>query len=313
METRNCIAVDVGGTNLRVALCTPDLRLTFRKEYPATPSGEDDPGPAALMESIADALAEFSGAFHIDFGTLRGIGISTGGIVDAENGRFVGTASRKPAYQNYPMIAELSKRVPCANIRMENDAKAAALGEMTGGGARDLKDFIYLGVGTGIGGAIILDGRPLCGQDHSAGHFGRFIVRNPQPVGPAFLTLEELASGSGMEARAAALLAAGRESTLSAPVHAKDIFSAAAEGDALAAGVVEDAASSLASVLSGLVCTLGVQSIVIGGGVAVKNPGWVQELIRVYRGISPKLSRDARFHMAQLGEDAGLIGAAALV
>ena len=233
--------------------------------------------------------------------------------MDAENGRFVGTASRKPAYQNYPMIAELSKRVPCDTIRMENDAKAAALGEMAAGGARDLSNFIFLGVGTGIGGAIIMDGHPLCGQDHSAGHFGRFIVRNPQPSGPAFLTLEELASGSGMEARTAALLAAGRQSTLAAPIHAKDVFSAAGEGDVLAVGVVEDAASSLASVLSGLVCTLGVQSIVIGGGVAVKNPGWVQDLIRIYREISPKLSGDALFRMAQLGENAGLIGAATLV
>jgi predicted NBD/HSP70 family sugar kinase len=183
---------------------------------------------------------------------------------------------------------EVSARtgLPCF---VEHDARAAATWVHKRGDGRDL---CYLSIGTGIAAGIVLDGRPLRGETSLAGEVGHTTV-DPSgrscPCG-SIGCLETVAAGPAISRAAREQVAANRPTTLTADATAADVFAAAQRGDTVAQEIANDVGAHLARALRGLVLTLGLQKIVIGGGVAGGGDALLNPIIaalNVERSVSP--------------------------
>ena len=205
---------------------------------------------------------------------------------------------------------------------LANDAQAAALGELTYGVGRGVRDLIYLTVSTGIGAGILVDGCLLHGYHGGAGEVGHMIV---EPGGTPCACggrghLEALASGTAIGRDAREALAAGRRSILwsqgaksLAAITAADVTSAARQGDPLALELLARAGQYLGYAVITLVHLINPQMVVIGGGVSDANElllGPMREVVDA--GLMPLFQRDLEVVKACLGEDAGSCGAAVL-
>jgi glucokinase len=205
---------------------------------------------------------------------------------------------------------------------VENDANAAALGEAWVGAGRGVRDLVYITVSTGIGGGLILGGRLYRGANGTAGEIGHTII---DPEGPRCHCgnrgcLEVLASGTAIAAEAREGVARGERTSLQRlagrpeSLTAAEVAEAARRGDAFAAGIYRRAGSRIGLVLSNLLTLVNPALIVIGGGVSKTGDllfGPIREVLAARRYPAPALG--ARVVPAGLGDDAGIIGAAALV
>src|SRR6478752_188596 len=158
------IGVDLGGTNLRVAAVDSNGKMLQRESATAC----FDKGPQRVMNSIVEIVERMQtrGAGY----ELRGVGIGVPGFMDMDLGVIVGSANL-PGFQGFPVRDEIQQRLGIP-ILLENDANAAALGEMWIGAGKNVKDLILLTLGTGIGGGIVIDGKVLHGAYGMAGEFG---------------------------------------------------------------------------------------------------------------------------------------------
>lgn len=198
-----------------------------------------------------------------------------------------------------PLAADLRERLGVP-VFLDRDTVGAAIAEATAGAARGARDFVYVTISTGIGGAIVIEGRVVRGVSGTAGEIGHWPV---DPNGPrcgcgAFGCVEAMASGSAI-ARAFGVDSAA------------ETFAAARAGDARARGVLERASRVLGDLAVGLVNLLNPGLIVVGGGVAEHQPDFVFAAMR--RAVNERAfavpARDVRIVPAALGDDVGLVGA----
>jgi glucokinase len=247
-------ALDFGGTKLAIGFVDTAGQVLGRTQV-ATPQG----GPAEVVKATADALAALSGRLSIDRGSLAGIGATVPGLADTANGvlRFAPTQG----WRDVPFAAMLSEAVGLP-ASIANDVNACALAEQRFGVARNCPNFLWMTVSTGIGGALVLNGRLFEGPRALAGEIGHMAVTVPGPRCGCGRSgcLQAVASGTAMQMRAAerGLEVAG----------AREIFERAAVGDALAVEIVDTAHFAIGLALSHAVNLLDLDMIVIGGGVA---------------------------------------------
>lgn len=281
------LAGDLGGTWLRLAAFDAEGRMGERLRV-ATPAGA---GPEAVVDAICDLARAASQ------GESPPLVIGVPGPVDPGSGVVHG-APNLPGWKEVPLRGLLERGLG-RSCQVEHDAALAALGEHRRGAGRGTRNFAYVTVSTGIGAGLILDGRLYRGSQGTAGEFGHFVV---QPNGPLCHCgnrgcLEAVASGTGIAALA------GRAS-------AAEVAAAAESGDQLARSVLSAAAGYLGRALGGLLNLLNLDAIALGGGVF--NAGhsfWVETLAAVAEGSFSAPREHARLVPAQLGGDAGLLGA----
>jgi glucokinase len=241
------VGVDVGGTKATV------VRLgdgeVVARERVATPA-EDVPALLATMrEAVGRAVTSDVGA----------IGVGAAGIVELGTGRV--RYAPNIAWREVDIAGELAGfGVP---VFVDNDCTAAALGEQLAGAGRGVDDFLYVGVGTGIGGGIVSGGRVLRGAHGFAGEFGHIIV---EPGGAVcgcgqHGCLETVASGSALDRL-------GRE-RFGAGVSGADVVRMAREGDAAAVALVTDVGRRLGEGIAGLINAFDPALVIVGGGAAV--------------------------------------------
>ena len=175
MSTDAVIAVDIGGTQVRVALFKDD-RLQQRAALPTDVTG----GPSGVMDQI-DALIEQVVAKD-DRKTITGIGLSLAGPIDTESA-VVTRIPTLPGWDGLPVAQALSERTGFP-ARVENDGIAATLGEWRYGAGRGVSNIVYLTVSTGIGGGAVVDGRLLHGRKGIAGHLGHMRMAQEGPTCP---------------------------------------------------------------------------------------------------------------------------------
>jgi glucokinase len=186
-----CLAIDIGGTKLASGIVTADGRLVSSCEVP-TPKGTD---PEALFDALAMLVSEVSGASP----RLEVCGVGCGGPM-SPHGEEVSPLNI-PAWDRFPLRSRLEELTGLA-VRVDNDAKALALGEGWVGAARGRRNFMAMVVSTGVGGGVVLDGRLLDGRAGNAGHIGHV---NVEPDGRVCACgargcLEAEASGSAIAA-----------------------------------------------------------------------------------------------------------------
>jgi glucokinase len=308
------VGVDLGGTNIRAALVDHGGAILQDARRPAL----SDQAPAATVANIRDAVSEVleeQGAGHRE---VVGIGIGLPGIMDDEQG-LVFWSPNFPRWENVPVAREVGGPLHLP-VTLLNDAKCAAMGELTYGAGRGARHMVMITVGTGIGGAFVVDGRLLMGPNGSIGEVGHHTI---DPNGPLcgcgnHGCWEKFCGRDAIIDRTARLLQTGRPSALLEKIERPDevtpalVAQAAAEGDALAEQVMAETGFYLGVGVANLINMLNPEVFVIGGGIAQAGEVLFAPLRRTVAARAVALqAKTAKIVPAALGDNAGVMGAAA--
>ena len=296
------IGVDVGGTKMTAALATRDgkivklLRIQTKREEGA------EGGFKAICEMVKSLLDEAK----IQGLSVEKIGVGFGGPVDFERGT-VYLSHHVPGWENFPLRNELEHRFGIPVI-VDNDANAGTLGEWMFGAGKGVNDLLYVNIGTGIGGGIISGGNLVRGWRNLAGEIGHMTVKPDGPVCTCGRKgcLEALASGSAI----------GREGTerFGKPMKSEEVFQLAEQGDPTAKQILAEAVDALAFAIGAAANLFNPKKVILGGGVAEAPEHLLIEPLRerLVPYTLPQVYEGLEVVRAQLGYDAGIMGAIAL-
>jgi glucokinase len=300
-------AADLGGTHLRAATVDQKGRIQFRFKQ-NTPQVKD---ANAIVDAIVAAVEQTGGVEKIS-----ALSLVVPGTVKVEEGAVV-KAPNLPCLDGFRLASELTERLGLPAI-LENDANAAAVGEMWQGAAVGCKTIICVTLGTGVGGGIILDGKLWRGVDGAAAEIGHMCV---DPFGGVACTcgsrgcLEVFASATAIVRMTREASPRYPESVLqgSQELTAETIFVAGRQGDELALEIFRRMGVYLGIGLANLINILNPEMIVIGGGVV---NGWDLFEKHMHQQVEerafPLLAARVKIARAKCGDDAGLLGAARL-
>ncbi len=300
--------VDVGGTNIEVGLVDDQHRVRQRLKHD-TPTSSPDKISRTIVKMI-ESLREAPSA----------IGIGIPGVI--HEGRVLEVPNLAGWDDSFDLVGLIEERfdVPVA---LGNDANVGLLGEWLSGAAVGCDDVLGVWMGTGIGGGLILDGRPFLGSRGSAGEIGHVITH----YGGALCTcgrrgcIEAYAGRRSLSGIVSSMVDAGRRTSLydiqrdeNKPKLTSKVWARALdEGDELAVELFDMAIEVVAAGIGSVINVIDVELIVIGGGIAEKLG---QDLAdRIAREARPWIlhpNRDLRFVVAALGDDSGIVGAAAI-
>jgi len=308
------LVVDLGGTRLRAALTDDSPRLLARVEE-ATDHARGAAGVTDQIARMARSLVDGSG---LSWEALGRLVIASPGPLDGKTG-VVFSPPNMPGWTTVPLRAWLEERLGLP-VKVVNDANAAAVGELHFGAGRGKANLVYLTVSTGIGGGVVVEGKLLEGTSGTAGEIGHMTIDRHGPICRCGNVgcLEMLASGTAIARRyREALLDNGQRlvSQLGSQpeVTAADVARGAAAGDALAASVFADAAEALGTGVVNCIHIFNPDVVALGGGVTRAGPLLFEPVRRAVARYAFPIPRDAvEIVPAVLGEDAGLLGAAAI-
>jgi glucokinase len=305
-------AVDLGGTNLRAAGVDANGRVydRVRQPTPVTDSAE------VIVSAIAAAVRECQAESEKRGARIERVAVVAPGSVDARNGRVV-NAPNVASLHGYDLGPALRAELGCP-VLLENDANAAALGEMWQGAARGYRTIVCFTLGTGVGSGIVLDGELWRGIDGTAGEIGHTSVEpftGVQCKCGNVGCLEVYASATGIVRMAREGLSAHPDSALRSidtlELSARRVFDAAIGDDELALEVFRRAGTYLGVVMATVVNIFNPEMIVVGGGVSAAFDLFApQAQAEVLKRAFPTPARRCRIAQAECGDDAGLLGAA---
>lgn len=310
MSSPLLVGIDLGGTNCRGALVEADGRVVARRRMETRIEAGRAGFLARFLALVSDLLAESRRQGR----AVAAIGIGAPGVVDG-SGRIVVSPNLHPL-DDCPLQQTVSRHCQLP-VQVLNDANAAAWGEFCCGAGQSFSSFLMLTLGTGIGGGLILDGRLWQGADGAAGEVGHLVVEaKGRPCGCGQRgCLEQYAAAGGVVLNFTAALAAGAASSLSAlapeRLTAERVAIAAREGDPAAGQALDEAGRRLGQVLGGIVNLLNPDGVVIGGGLAASLDLLLPALEQGLRARAFALAAErCRVVPGQLGDDAGIVGAA---
>ncbi len=299
------VGLDVGGTNLKGARVSEEGALLASLHEPvARDTGE------RLLEQLERAVGRLA-----EQGKPLAVGIGLPAIVDhsTRQVRAVPNLPSLAAFANRDLEGILGARLG-RRVVIENDAKAAGLAEAWKGGGRGASSLLYVTLGTGVGGAVILGGRLWTGRSGYAGEVGHLPVEpEGEPCGcGARGCLETIAGSFGWMRRAEAAVRRHPTSLLARrTLEPATIVDAARAGDSTALEIVDGTARALGQALGGLLNTLNLERVVIGGGVAAAGDFLLDRIVRETKTRCwSQAFADCSFRLAELGGDAGVVGAA---
>jgi glucokinase len=298
------IGVDVGGTKIAAGLVDIHGQVRDRLALP-TPATE---GPDAILGAIADTVATLRGKLA-DADRVLGVGIGTGGVVDHRDGVIVSATGLLQDWTGTRVAEQIRDRSGLP-VAVDNDGNALALGEHRFGVGRELTDVIYVAVGTGVGGGIVLGDQLRRGVHHTAGELGHLCapgsVHRRCSCG-GYGHLEAVAAGPAITADYRHRSGDGQASDL------RVVAQRAESGDPHAADAIGHGGAVLGAVLAGLADTLDPQAIVIGGGVAQLGAVYWTPLQASFAAEALPAVKPTPLLPASLGSAAAVIGAAALI
>ena len=308
MSVQYCFGIDVGGTTVKCGLFSTGGDLLDKWEIPTRTQKNGMYILPDVAQSILTKLDEKS----IMKDEVAGIGIGVPGPVTNEN--HVGRAVN--LHWGAKNVADEMKEMTGIPTKAGNDANVAALGEQWKGGGRGYSDMLMVTLGTGVGGGLILGGKIVCGSNGAAAEIGHIVV-NPAEMDFCGCGcrghLEQYASATGIVRMAKKRLASEAVSTslhAFSNLSAKDIFDEAKKGDEVACSLVDTLGSYLALALSHVAAVADPVAFVIGGGVSKAGQILLDAIEKHYNeNILPAL-RGKVFRLAELGNDAGIYGAA---
>lgn len=305
------LAVDVGGTKSAVGLVRRDGRIQVSRRRPAGV----ERGPEAMIHDYVEMAHEVLAEARVPPSALLGAGAGCGGPLDYKAGLIFHSANL-PGWENVPLAALLAEQLGLP-VWVDNDANAAALAEYWTGAGCGADPMIYLTISTGIGGGVILGGELYRGASGNAGELGHMIVQaSGRHCGCGGRgCLEAYCSGTSIAARAQEAVEHGSRSALARlghPPRAEDVV-ALAGGDDLAARLWSETLDYLAAGVVTIVHAFEPRCIVLGGGVTRAGSQLFEPLEERVRALAmPRLMANVRILPAALGDNVGILGAAAV-
>lgn len=302
--------VDIGGTTVKLGLFDTQGNLLDKWEIPTR---TEESGNKILPDIAADIQKKMEEK-QISAGEVAGVGIGAPGPIDGQGVVHRAVNLGWGVFSIKDTMEEILK-IP---VMAGNDANVAALGEMWKGGGRGSNDLIMVTLGTGVGGGIIVDGKMLTGSAGAGGEIGHIHVEDAetQECGCGNKgCLEQYTSATGITRLANRKLEASSQDSVlrGGEVSAKTVFDAVKAGDPLAIEVAEEFGRYLGNGLASIACVVNPEAIVIGGGVS-KAGEILMDFIRPYYEKNVfHGSRNVKFSLATLGNDAGIYGAAKMV
>ncbi|MDF5752276.1 ROK family protein [Spongiactinospora sp. TRM90649] len=293
------LAIDIGGTKFAAASVSPSGEILRRAQAPTPGSADPEVVATALLGLVAEASA---GASH------AAIGIGSAGPIDP----VLGTVSpvNIPAWRDFPLLGKVRRAVPGPPAVLVGDAVAAATGEHWRGAGSGAASLLGVVVSTGIGGGLVLSGRPYPGPTGNAGFFGHIVA---DPAGPACACggrgcVEASASGPAMVRWARSQ---GWRPGAADGAGARELAVDARDGDEVAIAAFDRGAAALAAGIVAVATICDLDQVVVGGGVAGAGETLLGPLRRhVEQRTHLAFTRRLRVTPGSLGGDAGLIGAA---
>ncbi len=315
------LGIDLGGTNIAAGLVDNEGKLVVRGSVPTLPKR----GPLAItsdMNMLCRRLMEEAGvALH----EIDSVGIATPGSVLYEEGMV--ERAENLGFDHFPIVESLRSLLPISRIYIENDANAAAWAEAICGASRGTKSSVMITLGTGVGGGIVFDGKIYSGYNGAAAEIGHMVIEKGGRLCPCGRRgcFEAYCSATGLILSTKEAMAECQKqgiTTLMAEIAAtygkvngRVVFDAMKRGDMYARRVVESFKDYLAEGILNIIHILQPEVILIGGGIcnereALLSPDFLKRI------EEEQFTRDSRHktkvRIAELGNDAGIIGAAML-
>ena len=300
--------VDIGGTTVKLGLFDVEGNVLDKWEIPTRTKDNGTLILPDIADSIRDKMKQ------IDRDAVIGVGVGAPGPIDSEGvvhraaNLGWGTFSIKDTLEdllNMPVMAG-------------NDANVAALGDMWKGGGQGCRDLVVVTLGTGVGGGIIINGQMLTGATGAGGEIGHIHVEDKEEEVCGCGNrgcLEQYSSATGVTRLANRLLAQSKEDSVlrNGEISAKTVFDAVKQGDKLSVKVAEQFGKYLGDALAAIAGVVNPEAIVIGGGVSKAGEILIDYIRPNYEKCVFHGSREVKFSLATLGNDAGIYGAAKLI
>lgn len=309
--------VDLGGTKIQAVILDGRSEVVGEARRPTPRSG----GPDAIATEIADTLREAAGGAGAETDALAGVGVGSPGVVDARTGVVASARNLSDWDRPFPLGPALESALG-TKVALGNDVQVGIEAEFALGAGREYSSLLGVFWGTGVGGGLVLDGRPWLGRG-AAGEIGHMVVKRGGARCPCgrLGCLEAYAGRAAMEARARELVERGEHTDLFEIMEERGrtrlqsgIWARALKrDDAMAVALVERAVEALGAGIASAVNLLDVEAVVIGGGLGTRlGQPYVE---RIERAMAPHLFVDERppaVSVAALGDLGGAIGAALL-
>lgn len=298
------VGIDLGGTSIKLGVMNETGTILNKLEVPTPKTYEDT--ISLFTKLIKEIQRENEGIMAIGIGVPGFVDITAGKVEEAVN----------LGWNDVQLKKDLEDNLDDIPVYIDNDANLAALGEMWIGAGQGAKNLICITIGTGIGGGVIVDGEVYHGKNAMAGEIGHMPIRpdshikcNCGKVG----CLETEVSATAMVHYAKEAVKAGRETTLTIDSTAKDIFDALEKNDGLAKEIIDHTAYYLGMAAAQIASVIAPEKIVIGGGVS-KAKSLILNPIKdyFYHFSTTKLAEQTELVLAELSNDAGIVGAAKL-
>ncbi len=318
-EALKYVGLDVGGTTMKAAVVDDAGVAAPSVSLPTEAHLGQEHGLAMMAEAIRQAVR----AAGLKMAEIAAIGVATPGLMDIKLGLILDPPNLKP-WKNVP-VRDYVRETFGKPTAFQNDANAAAFGEYWVGVGRDVHSMVLFTLGTGIGGGVIINDRVIEGEHSHGGELGHMRIELPDRGRLCGCgrrgCLEAYASATAVVARTREAMAGYRGPTRlrellrdddASEMSAKEVFDAAADGDPLARQVVDDTAYYLALGASASIAVVDPEMIVFGGGMIAAGEGFlaqIKEYVGRFALSYPAAKVQIRY--AQLGADAGFIGAAA--
>ena len=310
-----CFGVDIGGTTVKLGLFTTDGEIVDKWEIKTR---TEKIFHTDIYKQFQDRLktesAEKLEEKKIGRDEVEGIGVGVPAPVNAE-GVVQNTANLGWGYKE---VKREMEELSGMRAEIGNDANVAALGEMWLGAGKGRKNIVMVTLGTGVGGGIIIDGKPLVGAHGAGGEIGHLCVNYEETdhcgCGNTGC-LEQYASATGITRLANIRLAKDDAKSVlrEQEVSAKTVFDAVKAGDAVAKEIAEEFGKYLGHAMANLAAVADPSAIVIGGGVSKAGEVLIEYVEKNFKERAFFANKDTEFVLATLGNDAGICGAAKLI
>ncbi len=303
------VGIDLGGTNLKAGIVDRDGKIAYRLSIKTN----SDADSQTISDQILELIAEIVKITNLKKSDIVGIGLGSPGLVD-KKGETILFSPNLPRWRNIPVKRIIAERfsMPCV---LENDANAAAWGEKWAGAGKEASSLVMLTLGTGIGGGIVIENRLWRGANNVAAEIGHMVIQTDGP--PCNCgnrgCIEVYASATGMVRRFQELLKGGTPSVLKGcnEITAKRINEAAIQGDKASLDIIEETGRYLGIAIVNIMHILNPEMIVLAGGMICSGELLMNPIRQVTAQRAFEASyKDTKIVFSQLGNDAGIIGAA---
>jgi glucokinase len=299
---KEIIGIDIGGTAVKAGIVSPEGAIRAKGTLPFDPA---KPFPE-LTKEIESTLRELLASSK---STAKAVGISTPGFADPATGILIDGTQNVPALKGQSLPRVFSERFGVPAF-IDNDGTCAALGELHFGAGREFRNFAVVTLGTGIGGGIVVNREVVTGIYGTPPEIGALCLDPNGPVNYSGIpgTFERLACASGIEDLNLRL--SGKKDALMNP---REIFRLAAEGDKAARAAVDQTGRYIAQAFGIMINLLNLEACIIGGGISAAGEPLAEAVRKHLPSFTwPNLLKNARVLLAKLGNDAGIMGAAAM-